>query len=588
MSLSKFSDAMKNRVLLTASSTNSDPTLIAEIDAMEKAMRTSYDPNLKSLRNDAALVLLDKEKAATSKFAGSSIFRDTGTKSANTILVVTENNLKIQFDVLKLATPTIDGVKVVPGTQKVIDPLTKKIVRVGGLLDAYIVWVQNNKELRGSIEYYTDTSIASAGESGITGVRSFGRAHQTTSGHIYRFLQACGYRDKFSKYTSKFEIGHIESQAHGRLSITKQAEEASSYKNGLFDKLIELNKNLDIVSSSLLPQYTGITAAIFKDFTASRVYMNVEMQPKGTAKLKKKLGVYDVFTNQGSGSLSRAIGFSNIVAQMFTATTLDENGKKVPLIDQSTPVAKQIQRDNYIIAEKLAQLYNNFINNKASIALALSKLSNISPNYLIDLESSDSIRTFLRTHIVSILSDKKISPPKVKVKHTGVDILNSNTSKSDTLAAEIKQLSKNIAQGIQSLKQENKKSSTSKKTNVTGPAAQLRTLGGQFTSLVSLQNILNQSLASRIQQNMGKGDRRDILNYRSGRFAESAKVETMSQSREGMITAFYSYMRNPYATFSFGGAQSSPATRDPKLLISKSIREIGATMVGNRMRAVLV
>ena len=126
-----------------------------------------------------------------------------------------------------------------------------------------------------------------------------------------------------------------------------------------------------------------------------------------------------------------------------------------------------------------------------------------------------------------------------------------------------------------------------KVSNNTKPL-QLRTLGGQFTSLVSLQNILNQGLASQIQKNMGKGDRRDILNYRSGRFAESARVETMSQSREGMITAFYSYMRNPYATFSFGGAQSSPATRDPKLLISKSIREIGATMVGNRMRAVLV
>ena len=95
----------------------------------------------------------------------------------------------------------------------------------------------------------------------------------------------------------------------------------------------------------------------------------------------------------------------------------------------------------------------------------------------------------------------------------------------------------------------------------------MRTTSGQFTSLVSLQNLLNQGLASQIQKNMGKGDRRDILNYRSGRFAESAKVETMSQSREGMITAFY---------------------RDPKLLISKSIREIGATMVGNRMRAVLV
>jgi hypothetical protein len=119
-------------------------------------------------------------------------------------------------------------------------------------------------------------------------------------------------------------------------------------------------------------------------------------------------------------------------------------------------------------------------------------------------------------------------------------------------------------------------------------APRLRTTGGQFTSLVSIQNILNQNLHNQIQQNMGIGNRRDILNYRTGRFAESARVEKMSQSREGMITAFYSYMRNPYATFSFGGAQASPATRDPKLLISRSIREIGATMVGNRMRAVLV
>ena len=126
------------------------------------------------------------------------------------------------------------------------------------------------------------------------------------------------------------------------------------------------------------------------------------------------------------------------------------------------------------------------------------------------------------------------------------------------------------------------------KISSTTKPLQLRNTTGQFTSLVSLQNILNQNLHTQIQKNMGTGDRRDILNYRTGRFAESAKVEKMSQSREGMITAFYSYMRNPYATFSTGGEQANPATRDPKLLISKSIREIGATMVANRMRAVLV
>jgi hypothetical protein len=87
---------------------------------------------------------------------------------------------------------------------------------------------------------------------------------------------------------------------------------------------------------------------------------------------------------------------------------------------------------------------------------------------------------------------------------------------------------------------------------------------------------------------MGSGDQRSVLNYRTGRFAGSAKVERMSQSREGMITAFYSYMKNPYQTFEPGFRQGSPKTRDPKLLIAKSIREIAETRVANRLRAVVI
>lgn len=107
-------------------------------------------------------------------------------------------------------------------------------------------------------------------------------------------------------------------------------------------------------------------------------------------------------------------------------------------------------------------------------------------------------------------------------------------------------------------------------------------------SLTSLQNLINSQLQDVISANMGDGNDRGILNYRTGRLAASAAVERMSQSREGMITAFYSYMKNPYATFSQGGRQQSPASRDPKLLISKSIREIAAQQVGNRLRAVNV
>lgn len=110
----------------------------------------------------------------------------------------------------------------------------------------------------------------------------------------------------------------------------------------------------------------------------------------------------------------------------------------------------------------------------------------------------------------------------------------------------------------------------------------------ELMPLTTLQNLLDARLAETIKQNMGNGSRRDILNLRSGRLAESAKVERLSESRNGMITAFYTYMKNPYATFSDGGQQQYPKSRDPKLLISKSIREIAATQVANRMRAVAI
>lgn len=108
------------------------------------------------------------------------------------------------------------------------------------------------------------------------------------------------------------------------------------------------------------------------------------------------------------------------------------------------------------------------------------------------------------------------------------------------------------------------------------------------TNLTGLQNLINSQLQDVISANMGDGGSRNILNYRTGRFAASAAVERMSESRAGMITAFYQYQKNPYQTFELGYKQGSPKSRDPKLLIAKSIREIAATKVGNRLRAVLV
>ena len=100
-------------------------------------------------------------------------------------------------------------------------------------------------------------------------------------------------------------------------------------------------------------------------------------------------------------------------------------------------------------------------------------------------------------------------------------------------------------------------------------------------------NLLNSRLAQQIQNNMGKGNAKAVLNYRTGRFAESAQVTTIS-SREDAVSVFYSYMKNPYATFAPGGAQSSPASRDPNRLIQASIRQLATGIMANRLRVVPV
>jgi hypothetical protein len=190
---------------------------------------------------------------------------------------------------------------------------------------------------------------------------------------------------------------------------------------------------------------------------------------------------------------------------------------------------------------------------------------------LLESKSSPSFIDLIATNIASILStgkqDKKTYAGKV------------NTPISKKLPVEVKTSSnKKLIQQAKNLKKEVRANKPKKETyKVT-----------EEVSLTSLQNLINQHLQDVIAANMGDGSRRNILNYQTGRFAASVKVERLSQSREGMITAYYNYMKNPYQTFEPGYRQGSPKTRDPKLLIAKSIREIAETRVANRMRSVLI
>ncbi len=116
----------------------------------------------------------------------------------------------------------------------------------------------------------------------------------------------------------------------------------------------------------------------------------------------------------------------------------------------------------------------------------------------------------------------------------------------------------------------------------------VRSLKGAFFSLVNLKRLLNEKLHDTLKDNMGKGNSKNLLNYRTGRFAKTVLVTKLANTREGKIEAFYTYMKYPYQTFEPGFKQGDPDSRDPKLLIAKSIRQIASKIVANRLKAILV
>lgn len=213
------------------------------------------------------------------------------------------------------------------------------------------------------------------------------------------------------------------------------------------------------------------------------------------------------------------------------------------------------------------------VSNQAMSDMMDSMLKSVSdPSFAAEMatwKSSPSFQDMIMQHIVNVLSGKpkqqSYAVPNTKVA-TKV-LPNPNTA---SLRAAANAERKKVEALVKKIK---------------APVANDQAMPAVLP-LISIQAMLRQSIADTIKSNMGAGNRKDVLNLRSGRFAESVTIDRLTQSREGTISVFYNYMKYPYATFSQGGAQQSPRTRDPKTLIASSIRELGARMVSNRMRAV--
>ncbi len=178
---------------------------------------------------------------------------------------------------------------------------------------------------------------------------------------------------------------------------------------------------------------------------------------------------------------------------------------------------------------------------------------------LIDVEGSRTFRESMGIALHQLLSTGKTTPQKIRSKAS----IPKTASVRKAKPAQFKD---------------------PRPLNIPRPVAPpLRGRSGRFQSLVNIVNMVNMKLAEKIRQNMGS----PRLNWRTGRFAESAKVLTASRDSDGLVRMPYTYMKTPYQTFEPGYAQGSRA-RNPKVVISESIRQLATRLVTSNLRVVRI
>jgi hypothetical protein len=326
--------------------------------------------------------------------------------------------------------------------------------------------------------------------------------------------------------------------ADGRVNLRSASQDLE-----FLDRITQLLIDLDIATTNSSTYDMGIYGNTVKD--AKRGIMNVELQL--------------ATNNQKSADAIK--GISKALSDLVFAMKTTGN------------TVRELEKLKGILSSGNIFNFATDTFTKVSFDAATKNL-----NELINMKGSPSFVDLIEMRLLAEL-DPKIGTRSLKSSTTKVKL---DSITLDPLSDDIKSSLRSMTSSLKKQVDEQKKL-----LKALNKAKGLRTVKGQFISPVSIKNLLNASLARQIQQNMGKGRATQVLNYRSGRFANSAEV-TQVTNRGGAITAFYSYMKNPYETFAPGGAQGSPASRDPNKLIQTSIRQIATTIMKDRLKVVPV
>jgi hypothetical protein len=553
MSLAEFTAALRDKSAVAVQA-NAKNMLDRLVQGAESAFRAGSLSKKASVLSEGKVVVGGKTVNLSQEF------RYAGEPQGRTRLILTEDDLAEIFSTLKISSK---AKPIALYLQFLANNFANKMASHYEIYfsDGTVVEKQR-KKISEVINGFEPEQI-----NDIIAVRGLNFSHRNTLVHVAHFIHSINAMPGKSRkeveeiLSGHYDRGHVYAQTYGRAIISAKNLTA---QDDLLNKIIGLYKLLDEGSSSLSQmngKYNEILARAHKDFTGNRIAMNIQLQV--IRDIETGLG------NRDTGALSSKIRIVGFLQSLIKNTTLSSDGKRL----LSQPAAASLKE----FEKALVDLDKKLLASEEALTKVLAKTTN--PSYLVELRTSDNIPEYLGKLYKDVLESKGLN------RSIQITTPNVSASKTQKLSTKVSSPLNKVKAPLASMKV---KLAKIKSELNASKSAKAQVASGVSVDLFSLQNLINQQLQDVISANMGDGNRRDVLNYRTGRLAGSAKVENMTESRAGMITAFYSYMKNPYATFSQGGQQQNPRSRDPKLLISKSIREIAAQQVGNRLRAVNV
>lgn len=461
-----------------------------------------------------------------------------------------------------------------------IDPITNQVLSTPTLGAPLEFKNVRTDKIKKDFLFYLETKVLSVNDaqqknkSGQTFIEYVNKA--INDGHLAgifstKYAAALGGKIEFSNapgatyrdFNIKVNTSDIKSDSPEGRALLNDIERYEKFAESTLKLLLDA----DFLTSNLIDEIDLFTRAT-KGALGDTPYFTLELQAtKGNQNVGDKLIELGDSLNAFIGQFTKKGGIESSQRDLNLAF----NG----LLKNIKPIADVIEKQGEVL-KKLNPDLANAIKNNATIIRDLG-------NTFVNTPGSLSIKQYIAEIIKDTIKTGKI---QTKLPKSSALIKNTIVNKDSNVNA-VNKVIKTAKSQIKKLQSEIAKIKKSRPVTVKSKV-QSNISQNLSSNLLSLHNLLNLKLQQVVRENMGTGSSKNVLNYRSGRFANSVTVDRLTQSRDGTITAFYNYMRYPYATFSRGGEQERPFTRDPKLLISKSIRQIAEQVTTQRMRAVLV